>query len=123
MRGLSVPRGWRHRLGAPPECWGGARLLICHLLKVIGKDMDSVTGGVPVSDKKASLPQPQVLVSLGTAGPHPQLRPVLPAAAQAGWVACWPGGPPLAPINAWQLGKSGALTLQQRGDYSSALPK
>lgn len=65
-------------------------------------------GGVCLwGTKTPSLPQPQVLVSLGTASPHLQLRPVLPAAAQAGRVVCWLMGPPLALINVFQPGSWG----------------
>lgn len=40
-----------HGLGDPPGCWEGTWLLICHLLKVAGKDMASGVSGMAGKDK------------------------------------------------------------------------
>lgn len=51
VQGLSLTLELWHRPGTPPECQGGTLLLICHLLKVVGKDMVSRVSGVAARDK------------------------------------------------------------------------
>lgn len=66
VKGVSLTLGLWLRPGAPPDCWGGTWLLICHFLKVVEKDMVSRVSGVPARDKN-TIPPP--------ASSHPRFPP------------------------------------------------
>lgn len=96
-KGMSLTLGLWLRPGAPPDCWGGTWLLICHFLKVVGKDRLSRGVGCLQGTKPPSLPQLQVTPEPpGVDSPH--LRVVLGRPGRAGGVS--PDGPALR-TGAW----------------------